>query len=385
MSIGIDATFSNTDSEQTTTGLTHTATDSSQDTLSKIKRAIATFQQNVTNQATQNLATQNQQTGSSGTSSQGTTGSSNQQTTGSNNSVTTTGSSQEAINEAKANLATARGNYDNAEVNTQPIVDNIIRKAAIDFAPARVAQNKAGLYNTSTLQSLQAESEGAAASDAAAVVLNYKTSQQQLASQISGQLLDATKTSSTAGTTSSGTSGTSTSNTDGTNSQAGFSNTQSATAGTTVGSGTTVGTQNEDDQVNSIVKMLSTTVSDSKTQTEGNSQTEGVKAGASWSIICTELTRQNKLTARERLANYKTFASYPKWGIAGYYVWATPVVAHIHNHPFGRLAAVLTKVFKARARGNKFANFTIELPSAVCGLYLLLVEKFSAKNGEVNG
>jgi hypothetical protein len=366
--VGVKGSFSNTDTTQDTTGLTHSDTSSEQDTLSKIKRAIATFSQNVTNQASNTAANQRQQTGSSGAS--------NQVTTGSNNSVTTTGSSQEAINEAKTNLSQARGNYDNAEVNTQPIVDNIIRKAAINFAPVRVGENKAGLYNSSTLQGLQAESEGAAAADASAVVLNYKTQQQQLATQISGQLLDATKTSSTSGTSTSGTAGTNTS--------AGFSNSQGETAGTTTGSGTTVGTQNEDDEVNSLVRLLSSTVADNKSSTEGNSQTEKGEVDASISIICTELARQCKLTRAEKVANFQKFSSYPAWGIAGYYLWATPVVTHIRRYPNGRLVSFATKVFKARAAGSRLVNFCVELLSATCGLYLLLTRSFDKKK-EVKG
>lgn len=82
-----------------------------------------------------------------------------------------------------------------AEGTTKGIVDRIIEKAAIAFAPIVGEQNKAGLYNSTVIKQLSAQAGAAASKEAAAAVLDYKTNAQKLQAAIGGNLLNATSTS----------------------------------------------------------------------------------------------------------------------------------------------------------------------------------------------
>jgi len=79
---------------------------------------------------------------------------------------------------------------------TTDLVTNILANAAKAFAPQAAQERAAGLYNSSTLSQLRSQATGEAAAQASKAVLDYKTSQQQIASVASGNLLQGNKTTS---------------------------------------------------------------------------------------------------------------------------------------------------------------------------------------------
>lgn len=90
-----------------------------------------------------------------------------------------------------ANTATANSTDDSITTN---LVNNIMRQAAIQFAPI-VAQSKtAGLYNSSTLTQLASNAQSDATADASGAVLNYKTNQQQIAANAFGTIANNSRT-----------------------------------------------------------------------------------------------------------------------------------------------------------------------------------------------
>jgi hypothetical protein len=131
-------------------------------------------------------------------------GSGTSTTTDSTSGGTTTGSSTTsssaqalADNQKVIDDATANANDPN---QVSLIVNDIMTKAAQAFAPTVGQQNNAGMYNTSSLALLSAAAQGEATRQASTAVLNYKTSQQQIAQAASGNLLQATKTATTTST-----------------------------------------------------------------------------------------------------------------------------------------------------------------------------------------
>jgi hypothetical protein len=131
-------------------------------------------------------------------------GSGTSTTTDSTSGGTTTGSSTTsssaqalADNQKVIDDATANANDPN---QVSLIVNDIMTKAAQAFAPTVGQQNNAGMYNTSSLALLSAAAQGEATRSASQAVLNYKTSQQQIAQAASGNLLQATKTATTTST-----------------------------------------------------------------------------------------------------------------------------------------------------------------------------------------
>lgn len=101
---------------------------------------------------------------------------------------------------------TANANATNP-ANTAAIVNNIIKTNTEAFTPTIGAQNSAGLYNSSTLELLSAEAQARSTAQASQAVLNYTTSQQQLAQSAASALI-----SDTRGTTTSGSNSTATTN-----------------------------------------------------------------------------------------------------------------------------------------------------------------------------
>lgn len=93
------------------------------------------------------------------------------------------------------NTATANANNPNA---TNTIVSNIMRVAAQNFAPTMGQQNNSGLYNSTTLQQLQAQSIADATAQSSQAVLNYQTQQEQIANSSSGDILRALSTRTSA-------------------------------------------------------------------------------------------------------------------------------------------------------------------------------------------
>lgn len=95
--------------------------------------------------------------------------------------------------------STALSNSTNSAA-TNTLVQNIMRQAALAFAPTIGASKEAGLYNSQTLDNLSTQSQALATGQAAQAVLNYQTSQLQIASNSFAQAdaADRTTTSKTA-------------------------------------------------------------------------------------------------------------------------------------------------------------------------------------------
>lgn len=87
---------------------------------------------------------------------------------------------------------------EDAEGTTASMVDRIIEKAAIAFAPIVGEQNKAGLYNSTVLAQLSGQAGAAASKEAASAVLDFKTNQQKLQAAVGGNLLSNGPTTSVA-------------------------------------------------------------------------------------------------------------------------------------------------------------------------------------------
>lgn len=118
-------------------------------------------------------------------------------TSGTTTSSTTSSPGALALNQQVTQQALDNSNDPNA---TNDIVANIMRQAAISFAPIVGQQNSAGMYSTQTLALLAAQAQAAATGQAASAVLNFKTSQEQIAQAGATAGLNATK-QTTAGST----------------------------------------------------------------------------------------------------------------------------------------------------------------------------------------
>lgn len=66
-------------------------------------------------------------------------------------------------------------------------------------------------------------------------------------------------------------------------------------------------------------------------------------------IICTELTRQNRMPKRYYIHGAKVFNSYPSLVREGYYLWAIPSVRHLRAKPDSIYSRFLSAIFNARA------------------------------------
>jgi hypothetical protein len=132
------------------------------------------------------------QTGNtSGTSStSGSSGSGSTTTTNTSNTTQKTpdpGTLQALI--AMASQASA--NADNPAM-TDGVVQNIFRQSAEAFAPTIGTAGSSGLYNTTTLNMLSNDARARATAQAASTVLNYKTTQSQIAQGALGKIADIT-------------------------------------------------------------------------------------------------------------------------------------------------------------------------------------------------
>lgn len=84
----------------------------------------------------------------------------------------------------------------NSDITNQ-IVQNIFQQSAQAFAPTAGAAASTGLYNTSTLGLLSDNARAQATAQAASAVLNFQTSQQQIAQNSLTSVLNATGSSTT--------------------------------------------------------------------------------------------------------------------------------------------------------------------------------------------
>lgn len=114
---------------------------------------------------------------------------------GSGKTTETTGSS--GTPKANANLQDL---IDSANSNasdpskTADVVQNILDQAAKAFAPTLAEGNSAGIYNSTTMNLLNKQAQGAAAAQSSKAVLDYKTKQQDIAQAASGNLVNANRT-----------------------------------------------------------------------------------------------------------------------------------------------------------------------------------------------
>lgn len=102
---------------------------------------------------------------------------------------TTSGSPQANANEQSI-IDQATANANNPALTDQ-LVQNIMTQASQAFAPVVAQQQSSGMYNTSTLQMLKDNAMARATQESAQTVLNYRTSQQQIADAASKNLLAA--------------------------------------------------------------------------------------------------------------------------------------------------------------------------------------------------
>lgn len=98
-------------------------------------------------------------------------------------------------------INTAAGNAANPLGVMQPVVNNAVQQAAIQFAPTLQQQNTSGMYNSNVNSMLSSYAQAQAASQAAGLVANYSNSQSQIAATAAAQLAQANSTAkqSTAG------------------------------------------------------------------------------------------------------------------------------------------------------------------------------------------
>lgn len=97
-----------------------------------------------------------------------------------------------AIEGLRKTAATAQANADNDEI-TDSIVSDIMRRATLSFAPVVGQEKQAGLYSSSTLRQLSEESKANATAAASKAVLDYKTSQSQVAAGANSAIAQVTK------------------------------------------------------------------------------------------------------------------------------------------------------------------------------------------------
>jgi hypothetical protein len=129
-------------------------------------------------------------------------------TTGGTSSASSSDQNQTQVSTTQKNadpgtLAALLGIASNASANAQnpditnQIVQNIFRQSAEAFAPTLGTAASTGLYNTSTLGLLSNDARARATAQAASSVLNFQTSQQQIASGALTNVLNATGSSTT--------------------------------------------------------------------------------------------------------------------------------------------------------------------------------------------
>ena len=132
-------------------------------------------------------------------------------TTTKSGSVSTTTSGSTSSADAISNLqnilqqATANG-ADTTKLNA--LVTNLFTQAGQNFLPQIGQAASSGLYNSTTLGQVASQAQGQAVNQAASTILNYQTTQNQLADQAANQLAAATKTTTSTTTTPKTTSGT---------------------------------------------------------------------------------------------------------------------------------------------------------------------------------
>lgn len=120
-------------------------------------------------------------------------------TTTSNATVTGGGGSTEDLENI---INTAMANANNAQGQNSNVIQNIMTQAAQAFAPVVGQQSSSGMYNSNVLSMLSAMAQGQAVNQSAKTVLDFQTSQEELAANAAGKL--ASTNSTTSGTKATG-------------------------------------------------------------------------------------------------------------------------------------------------------------------------------------
>lgn len=106
------------------------------------------------------------------------------------------------------------------------------------------------------------------------------------------------------------------------------------------------------------------------------------------SIICTELRKQGKLSRRKYVLSMAHFKKYKPVSREAYYVWSTPVVAHLRAKPESFFSSAVRFVFNARcdylSNGYKapvgaLCYGLVSATSIFCGLTILPYRKLKNK------
>lgn len=112
---------------------------------------------------------------------------------GGESTTTSSSADKDVISKLQTVMDEALANAANPDA-VKPVVDKIIKDATIAFAPNLAREAAGGMYNSTVKQMLSGQAAGDAASAVSTAVLNYKTGQQQIATQAGKTLVDATRT-----------------------------------------------------------------------------------------------------------------------------------------------------------------------------------------------
>lgn len=268
-----------------------------------------------------------------------------------NNSTTVGTADKGALNQARDIVSQALDNMNNKSI-TSSLVNSVLNKASIAFGQGEGgAQRNAGVYNSSTQDLLSGFAKGQATSDAAEAVLNYKTGQQQIATNANQSIIDATKSSTTTGGTSStgGTTTSDTGSTSGTTAGTSTSDQASTTQGTNTDTTTNIGKSVQDTKGINVQKEAGS----SHVHQESQSQQNGLLTN---SVICSELLRQGKLSTRAWMIGSIHFnnGGVSNAGKLAYYAWAGPVVRYIKANPTGKIASIFSFLMEGRSKTIAF-------------------------------
>lgn len=350
--LSVNGEVSNTDTSASTIGTAGSKTDSTTDVTNTISNLVKSLQAQTTIVDTSN-ASDSKNTGSSASATT---------TAGTSSGKSTTTSDESSLALSRGIAAQALSNSVDS-TQTNDLVSGIIRKAAIGFAPTRVATNNSGSYNNASVGMLSDQAQADAVGTAAGAVLNYKTAQQQIAESVSGQLLGANKVTTDSGATSqvAGTTGSSTADTTSTGTS--HSGTAQATAGST----------QTDATINTLTKLMQNVFSNSTSSSTGSTTSE--KGGFSLSIVCTELMVQKKMDRKTWFRGMQKFAKVNEAGKQGYYIWARVLVKELKERPCSKKSTLIAKLFLARAKGNFLAISLVWTISFLCGLYWIVFIK----------
>jgi len=273
------------------------------------------------------------------------------------NQTQATSVSDETLKAIRSNLSLAQANATDP-TKTKDLVSNILQQAAMTFAPTLSNAVGAGLnlYTSPTLDMLKGFSEAQATTQAAKTVLDYETAQQTLAQQGAGQLIDATKMITTAGSTSS------TSNA--------LTNVLS-----TVMSSLFANSANQQD--------LLTANQGTQTGHSEQNQSSNQSGSSGLSVVCTELERQGKLSEEELLDSRRRFKGYWHVSRKAYYTWAVPATQHMQKYPDGKLSKFLLRVMAARTKRKFWAVAGVAVFTTMVGFFVWLPRKTWEVAGEL--